>query len=725
MNRLTNILFVLSLILFGPVFNIGALQAQDNPSDKKAEHLISITKANLRTSNSDSAYINARNLLLYALINELPYYEANAKMLLGNYFMLAGNNDSSLYYFNSASTIFETIKDTVKMGNVYFYKSIAYKNSNDFDSMLKYQLKANELFTSAKDTFWYSVSNNYLGNNYSHAGNYPLALKHFQNSLDAAKLLGNHFNIGANYNAIGIVYRKIEDQEKEEEAYLNAIDVLEETNKSVVLGQAYNNLSEIYFDKGEVKKAFETLEKARMVYEDIGYPLGLCSYYSVLGYYHSTTNPPDNPKVIEYFNKSIAIAKKHEDNRQYADGTAYLGTTYMETGQLGKAKAILEKGLTVAEENELNPEIVKITEILAKVYSKSNQPKKAFHLLQKHLVLKDSLSGEDKIKEFTQLDLQYKFRQEQISDSLKNVQKELEKDFQHKKEIRDQQKTKAIFISISILVIIIAFFMFINSRKKKKQVKVLNQKNLKINDQKIQIEESAKKVDKAYTKLKELDEYKQSMTSMLVHDLKNPLNLLTNIDLVEDEKTRSTLIKNTSKQMLNLVLNLLDVNKAEASELELNKKEVGLSGIIQESSREVDYLSSPVNIKIVNKSLKDYSLQADHDILVRVFVNLFSNAIKFSPRDSSIIITTSITPDKQIRISIKDSGPGIAKEFHETIFEKFKQVEQIKSGEIKSTGLGLAFCKLAVESHGWEIGVDSEEGKGAEFWIKVKAYQLI
>ncbi len=212
---------------------------------------------------------------------------------------------------------------------------------------------------------------------------------------------------------------------------------------------------------------------------------------------------------------------------------------------------------------------------------------------------------------------------------------------------------------------------------------------------------------------------------MLVHDLKNPLNLLTNIDLVEDEKTRSTLIKNTSKQMLNLVLNLLDVNKAEASELELNKKEVGLSDIIQESSREVDYLSSPVNIKIVNKSLKDYSLQADHDILVRVFVNLFSNAIKFSQRDSSIIITTSITPDKQIRISVKDSGPGIAKEYHKTIFEKFKQVEQIKSGEIKSTGLGLAFCKLAVESHGWEIGVDSEEGKGAEFWIKVKAYQLI
>ncbi|RLD59123.1 MAG: hypothetical protein DRJ05_06850 [Bacteroidetes bacterium] len=84
-----------------------------------------------------------------------------------------------------------------------------------------------------------------------------------------------------------------------------------------------------------------------------------------------------------------------------------------------------------------------------------------------------------------------------------------------------------------------------------------------------------------------------------------------------------------------------------------------------------------------------------------------------------------MTQRGQLRVSVKDNGKGIPKEYHKTIFEKFKQVDQIKSGGIKSTGLGLAFCKLAVESHGWEIGVDSEPGKGAGFWIDIDKFKEI
>ncbi|NOX45882.1 MAG: sensor histidine kinase [Chlorobi bacterium] len=725
MMKSSNIFLLFNLFIFGLISSSNVLLAQNKEAVDEAEDISSKAIDCFRKNNLDSAFVFSKDLLKIARAEKLTFYEAQAEMLIGRYFMVKGDSDSSMCYLNKSAVIFTSINDTVNLGKILFFKGLVFKSIGETDSMFKYQLRANDLFLFANDTNWYGISNNYLGLNYSNLGNYVLALKHLQNSLEAFKLSGAQTNVAAIYNAMGTVYRKTKDKEKEEEAYLNTIEILTNTKESIILGQAFNNLSEIYFDKGETKKAFETLEKAKKVFEDVGYPLGLCSYYSVSGYYYSTQNPPDNLKVIENFNKSISIAKEYGDLRQYADGTAYLGTAYMEIGEFQKARTILKKGMVAAEENGFNPEIMKISKILAEVYSRSGQTEKAYQLLQQHLALKDSLSGEDKIKEFTQLDLQYKFRQQQIGDSLRNVQRELEKDFLHAKELQSEERSKLIFLFISVLVIVIAVFIFVSSQKRKKTLKALKDKKAQIEKQNTEIETYAKEVSNANKKLLELDEYKQSMTNMLVHDLKNPLNLLANIDMVEDEKTRSTLIKNTSKQMLNLVLNLLDVSKAEASELELDKTEVGLSDIINESSREVDYLSSPVNIEIVNKSIKDYSFQADRDILVRVFVNLFSNAIKFSPRGSSIIISTSITPDKQVRISVKDSGPGIAKEFHKTIFEKFKQVEQLKSGEIKSTGLGLAFCKLAIESHGWEIGVDSEPGKGAEFWILVDGFKEI
>jgi signal transduction histidine kinase len=697
MMKLTNIFLLFNLFIFGLNPGSNVLLAQNKEALVEAEDISSKAIDYFRANNPDSAFLLSKNLLKIARAEKLTYYEAQAEKLIGRYFMMKGETDSSMYYLNKSEIIFTSINDTVNLGKTFFFKSLVFKSIGETDSMFKYQLRANDLFMFANDTNWYGVSNNYLGNNYAYEGNYILALKYLQNSLEAFKLSGNKINIGANYNSIGIVYRKTKDQEKEEQAYLNAIKTLGSIDKTIILGQAYNNLSEIYFDKGETKKAFETLKEAKKVFEDIGYPLGLSSYYSVLGYHYSTTTPPDNLKVIENFNKSIAIAKEHNDYRQYADGTAYLGSAYMEIGEFQKARTILKKGLAAAEENGFNPEIMKISKILAEVYSRSGQTEKAYQLLQRHLALKDSLSGEDKIKEFTQLDLQYRFRQQQIGDSLRNEQRELEKDFLHAKELQSEERSKLIFLFILILVIVIAIFIFASARKNKKSVQVLLEKNNQINKQKSKIQSSANKVIEANKKLHELNEYKQSMTNMLVHDLKNPLNLLVNIDMVEDEKTRSTLIKNTSKQMLNLILNLLDVSKAESSELELEKTKIGLFEILQASSREVDYLCSPVNIKIVNESRNDYSLQADKDILIRVFVNLFSNAIKFSPRNSNILFGTSITQDKQLRISVKDSGPGIAKEFHESIFEKFNQVKKVKSGITSSTGLGLAFCKLAVD----------------------------
>ena len=106
----------------------------------------------------------------------------------------------------------------------------------------------------------------------------------------------------------------------------------------------------------------------------------------------------------------------------------------------------------------------------------------------------------------------------------------------------------------------------------------------------------------------------------------------------------------------------------------------------------------------------------DPDIIQRVFVNLLGNAIKCSPEGGTIGIDISLAGDS-VRVTVSDQGPGIPEEYHQKIFEKFAQVELPKEGQVHSTGLGLTFCKLAVEAHGGRIGVESAVGRGSTFWF--------
>jgi len=118
----------------------------------------------------------------------------------------------------------------------------------------------------------------------------------------------------------------------------------------------------------------------------------------------------------------------------------------------------------------------------------------------------------------------------------------------------------------------------------------------------------------------------------------------------------------------------------------------------------------------------------DRDVIQRVFVNLIGNAINFSPKGGTIGIEISAAGETA-RAAITDQGPGIPPEYHRHIFEKFGQVKSRMENKKYSTGLGLTFCKMAVEAQGGQIGINSpsappragEAGKGSTFWFTLPA----
>lgn len=262
-----------------------------------------------------------------------------------------------------------------------------------------------------------------------------------------------------------------------------------------------------------------------------------------------------------------------------------------------------------------------------------------------------------------------------------------------------------ISISLSMVSVVLAMEIFMRVYKKA---------NEKLKQQKEEFVIHTNDLKETNIRLNELVKFKEEMTGMIIHDLKNPLNTILNTSHEEN-------IKQTGKQMLHMVTNILDIYKYEDAKMELNLHASSLYEISKMSFSEVNCLAIQKNITIENKIESEIGVFADKDICERIFINMLSNAIKYTPNNGKIIMETANVaenkPNNFITILIRDNGRGIASGKINQVFDKFFQANGSKSDLSHSTGLGLTFCKMAVEAHNGTIGVESNEGIGSTFWF--------
>lgn len=216
--------------------------------------------------------------------------------------------------------------------------------------------------------------------------------------------------------------------------------------------------------------------------------------------------------------------------------------------------------------------------------------------------------------------------------------------------------------------------------------------------------------------LVELGEFKEAMTGMIVHDFKNALNTVISFSNNTPSARRLKSINNASHHMLYMVLNMLDVQKFEKAEVALGLAKNAITKVIKDALEQVSFLIEQKSLKLTHKLERNLFSNCDLELITRVMINLLTNAIKYTSANGSIHIQAE-TQNEFVKLSVRDTGQGIPKDKLKTIFEKFAQVKEKKSGEVRSTGLGLAFCKMVVEAHGGEIGIESEEEKGSTFWF--------
>jgi signal transduction histidine kinase len=228
-------------------------------------------------------------------------------------------------------------------------------------------------------------------------------------------------------------------------------------------------------------------------------------------------------------------------------------------------------------------------------------------------------------------------------------------------------------------------------------------------------------------RLLELQKFKESLMQMLVHDLKNPLQeILASVDLLKlsapgDGASESdelcSQIEGSSEEMMEMITEILDVARLEEKKMTLNREPFAVSALARKVLDGAEAMAQQKEIRLVNAVPSELPRAfADQQLVKRVMSNLLNNALRYTGPDGFIQVGADRHPDG-IVISVEDDGSGIPAEFLPRVFEKFTQAERAGETRQANKGLGLTFCKLAVEAHGGRIWVESRPGKGARFFF--------
>lgn len=547
--------------------------------------------------------------------------------------------------------------------------------------------QAKVLSDSIEDLYGSAVANFNLGNIYGLMQNQESAEACYQAMLKVSKRINDNSLIAKSYLSLGILY-------KDKKGLDNAISYLEKALKHTainsnelrnefdkeeiqkVLFRIRMNLAQAYLDSNQFEKSLIPLLRAKNDFNEVDedfYALGYFNY--VYGLYFLKQELYNNAELK--LQKAIASLENNNGDK----ALMLLSNSYRELG---------------------------------KMYSKAGNSNEAYANLLMHNTYRDKYINAERVKQ--DIITKSKFL---IEDYKFNA------DFADYKRLQQLEMTnemKRINIIISVILFLLfvslvtLFVSYISKRKLGNALKVRN-----------------KELQVATIQALKSSELKSKFISNVSHELRTPLygvvgitSLLLNEKKNFSERDTKYLksLKYSGDYLLNLVNDILQVNKMEAQKIELKNVSVNLESLTQRIVDSFDYRLQETNNKIkvqIDNEIPDY-IKCDNVRLSQVLINLIGNSIKFTESgtiDLRIKLLNIEGNNIALRFEVEDNGIGIPKEKFKTIFDNFSQLSNESNINYQGTGLGLSITKNIVQLFKSKIELESEVGKGTKFSFNV------
>lgn len=598
--------------------------------------------------------------------------------------------------------------------NFYVLKSSISGRKNDFDQQYK-DLKIYEQYCKKLNNLERTGSV-YLayGSYYEQFSDFNNAHPFFKEALKYYKRSENELKIAYLYNKLGLIYYQEENYELAIKYFLSAflsfrkhqfedpVNAYWMQNTLSNVGLSYRHLNQLdkslsYFKFALVFSSSQAFEKAR--------PMAVIKTNIGVAY--------DNLGEISLAVKWLESGLKdclNPNNNEIAHGInslLYLTKIHRKAGNLLLANKSLEKALTLINEHRIGYLYQSYLYNLAENLNAKGNTLEAYNTFKKYNKFKDSIQNIN-----TKLEIGKQFLTHEL-------ERKIDDNNMLEKENQISKLRQRIYLGLSFFVIAILVISVYNYRRLKLKNHELSVLNKKIIDQ------SENLSDLNY-KLEKLNRNKSYLMQSIAHDLRAPIgNIMGLNEIMESEANNQEQIKEYFPMIhgscmlsLNIIEDILDQSMIEKGSFDIKKSKQYIQQVIKESMDVINFKSASKNIQLVTDFHQDISFEFDTDRIKRVFINIIMNAIKFSPRGSSIIIHQSILNNYCV-VQIEDQGIGMKSETIDKIFDRHTKASQAGTENEASIGIGLSITKLIVEAHGGKIHVESKPNSGSSFYIEL------
>ena len=621
----------------------------------------------------------------------------------------------TLVYLDSAMILMEEVDDPKLLSDIQNSLGVAYEELGDMKSSLTNYMSAISLKEQVQDTVGLAKALNNVGKLYSDIGIYDSAITYLVKSLEyQSDREDNNYGSAPHLN-LGSALLSMGDLKGAKDNLKRAIYLNDEYNFRIIESTTSKAwLAQVFFLEGDIDSALYYFKLARDVFANIGYVKGVSGVSTYMANAYTQKGLYDS--AIYYLQAGLEGKESIGDRQDVSTILLFLAQNYEKKGAgIGKMELLIKESIEEASYANSNAQLADAYKFAGEFYERRGDYKKALELTNKHLIYRDSVLNEKKIEEVNRLETIFSVSQLEKDKAQLALEKEAQQ-VAYQAELNQQKIIFYAMVAVASLIFLLAL-LFYSFYRQKRQANLLLQQNSR------EIASQAERLEQTNSQLQELSNFKQGLTQMIAHDMKNGLNVIIGLSQLKPKEDDLGVIRQSGQSILRMVTNMLDVQKFEEAAVKLEKSQVDLIGLIEEARLQVELLVASKNIDFQVDIDKNYELLVDKEIMLRVLVNLLTNAIKYVKMSGQIILKVQSNGEKGIALAVIDNGAGIHPEDLPHVFDRFWQSNAKKSGFSGSTGLGLTFCKFAVEEHDGKISVDSKPGEGTTFTIELEAFE--
>lgn len=634
------------------------------------------------------------------------------------------NPDSTIAYSNEAFDLGKKLNLTKRIARSLNVKGVAFNYKGE--RLLAYDLftKANQIAIAQNDSLQIAHSNNNIGRLFFEQGLLGRAYEHFINARQIFFNINDSSGLAYVYQSLANLYKTQKDDRKAEDNFIRAYKIRLKLNNSRDIMSALVYLGRFYLETNQNEKSIRSLRLADSTGQQINDQINLAEIKTYLAEaYLNTGNLAEADKMAT---QGLKVIEEVDNIRMRPQGYHIIGEIYFAKKQYAKAREYFNQSLVVATRiQDLNGQMRAYHDLWQVAEQIGTEGERLFNM-NGYLILKDSIKDLDLARQVERLQFEIEIERKEQENKLLKAE-----DSVNEAVIRQQKLQNIVLIIIVGFVSILGVILWLNSKRRKEMYEQLVVQTEEIQKQREEIIRQNQKLSKRNQQLSDLNHEKDTLMSIVAHDLKSPLHRIKGIiDLMEmdgpitqDQAIYLKMARDATNSGLDLITDLLDVHMLEEN-VEPRYVPFDISKFLLDKINQFIPAAEAKSIHLYITRVSNDEVTTDVDYLNRIMDNLLSNAIKFSESGSTVVVAAGML-NEEFWISVKDQGPGFSNRDKELMYQKFKKLTARPTGGESSNGLGLAIVKTLIDRLKGKIELTSEDGKGSEFTVRFPLAQAI